>query len=302
MSLFILLFLDELPVGKYLWIIDEKAEPLIADKISHEIVRWCEQQKVIFDATDLLKKRMREIGNKLDDIDPIMQGMKPSSATICLPQTSRSNLEFTDTFGFKEHRKHFSFRLSPFEMARCISRMISAFFKNLKQSSIDKKKANQEYFKNKTDYMLRLANEQTQMYSADIIFEFLCETYLPCFESSLELCMGSIPEAIKANHKLIENIINEKRDCETLIQEYTPIEKECKAIKESLLYFKLKYLSGCPPLILKEKDELGQGSYASVHLCEVDIDGKILNCAVKRHRLPLTSDSYIQLSEADLMR
>lgn len=297
-----LIFLDELPVGKYLCNIDEKAEPMIAYKISNEIARWCEQHKVAFASADLLKERMRQIESEFNDINTIIQGMIPLSANICLPQTSRPSSDFTDPLGFEEYRRRLSFRLGPFQIARCISRIISAFFRHLKQSSEDKKKANQEYFSNKTAYMLRLAQKQIEMYSADILFNCLCETFLTCFESCLDQCFVTIPDEIEANYKLMENIMNEQRDCETLIQEYTPIENKCKAIKNSLLYFKLKYLSGCQPLILKEKDELGQGLYATVHLCEVDIDGKRLNCAVKRHRLPLTSDSYNQLSEVDSMR
>lgn len=245
---------------------------------------------------------MRQIFKQFDDIDHLMQGIEPHFGRICLRKTFRSSPDITDTFASEDYRRRVSFRLGPFQRVKCITRMISAFFRHRKQSMEDKKKANQEYFKNKTAYMLQFSVKQIELYSAEVIFEFLCETYLPGFEFSLDCCMSAIPEEIKAQHKLIENIVNEQRDCETLIQEYSPIEKECKDIMKSLLYFKLKYLSGCPPLILKEKDELGHGSYATVHLCEVDIGGETLNCAVKRQRLHLYSDAYIQLSEADTMR
>lgn len=245
---------------------------------------------------------MRQIFKQFDDIDHIMHGIEPHFGKISHRKTFRSSPDLTDTLASEDYRRRVSFRLGPFQRLKCISRMFSAYFRHRKQSSEDKKKANQEYFQNKTAYMLQFSVKQIKLYSVEVIFKFLCETYLPGFKFSLDCCMSAIPEEIKAQHKLIENIVNEQRDCETLIQEYTPIEKECKEIMKTLLYFKLKYLSGCPPLILKEKDELGHGSYATVHLCEVDIGGETLNCAVKRQRLHVSSDAYIQLSEADTMR
>lgn len=273
---------------------------MIKERIIREITRWCEQQKLRSATTYLVQDCMQQFGNKFDDIDQIMQGRKPLE--FRLSPTKRSLSESDDTFNFREYKRRLHFRLGPFQIARCISRMIVAFFRHLKKSSEEKKKAKKEYFNNKTAYMLDLAKEQIEMYTADIIFKCLCDTFLTCFESTLDHCMSVIPAEIEANYKLMENIMNERRDCETLIKEYTPIEKECKELRQRLLYFKIKYLSGHRPQILKEKNELGQGSYATVNLCEIDINGQRIECAVKRHRIPLTSDPYIQLSEADTMR
>lgn len=243
---------------------------------------------------------MQQFGKQFDDIDQIMQGKKHHLAKICLAPTRRLLSGCHDTFRFEEYKRRLHFRLGPFQIARCISRIISAFFRHLKKSLEERKIAIKEYFNNKTAYMSDLAKEQIEMYNVDIIFKCLCDTFLTCFESSLDHCMTVIPAEIKANLKLMENIMNERRNCETLMQVYTPLEKECKKVKESLLYYRIKFLSGCRPQILDEKDELGHGSYATVHLCEVDIGGKRLECAVKRQRI--TSDRYNKLSEADTLR
>lgn len=293
---------DELPVGNYLYEIDEKAELLIVEKINSEIARWCERHTVRSATTFLLRECMRQFGDKFDDIDQIMQGRRPPIAKISFSRTTRLLSDFDETFNFGEYKKRLHFRLGPFQIARCISRMISAFFRHLKKSVEERKRAKKEYLNNKTAYMLDLAQERIEMYSVDIIFKCLCDTFLTCFESSLDYCISVIPAEIKANYKLMENIMNEQRDCETLMKEYMPIEKECKNVRQSLLIFKIKFLAGFRPQILNKKSELGRGSYATVYLCEVDIGGKKLECAVKRQSITSKSDQYIKLSEADTMR
>lgn len=293
---------DELPVGKYLYEIDEKAEPLIVEKINREITKWCETHKVRYATIYLLQECMQQFGKQFDDIDQIMQGRRTPCAKISFPRTTILLSDSDDTFHFEEYKRRLLFSLGPFQIARCISRMISAYFRHLLKNVEERKRAKKEYLNNKTAYMLDLAKERIEMYSVDVIFKCLCDTFLTCFESGLDDCMSVIPAEIEANYKLMENIMNDQRDCETLMQEYMPIEKECKNVRQSLLYFKIKFLSGFRPQILNEKAELGQGSYATVHLCEVDIGGKKLECAVKRQRMFLTSDRYIKLSEADTMR
>lgn len=268
------------------------------EKINSEIVSWCETHRVRSATTSLLRERMRQFGDKFDDIDQIMQGRIPPIAKISFSRTTRLHSDFDETFNFGECKRRLHFRLGPFQIARCISRMISAFFRRLEE----KKRAKKEYLNNKTAYMLDLAKERIEMYSVDIIFKCLCDTFLQCLESSLDYCISVIPAEIEANYKLMEHIMNEKRDYETLMNEYIPIEKECKNVRQSLLYFKIKFLSGFRLQILNEKAELGHGSYATVHLYEVNVGGKKLECAVKRQRITLTSDRYIKLSEADTMR
>lgn len=272
------------------------------EKINSEIARWCERHTVRSATTFLLRECMRQFGDKFDDIDQIMQGRRPPIAKISFSRTTRLLSDFDETFNFGEYKKRLHFRLGPFQIARCISRMISAFFRHLKKSVEERKRAKKEYLNNKTAYMLDLAQERIEMYSVDIIFKCLCDTFLTCFESSLDYCISVIPAEIKANYKLMENIMNEQRDCETLMKEYMPIEKECKYVRQSLLIFKIKFLSGFRPQILNKKSELGRGSYATVYLCEVDIGGKKLECAVKRQSITSKSDQYIKLSEADTMR
>lgn len=293
---------DELPVGKYLYEIDEKAEVLIVEKINSEIARWCERHTVRSATTFLLRECMQQFGDKFHDIYQIMQGSRPPIATISFSRTTRLLSDSDETFDFGGYKRRSHFRLGPFQIARCISRMISAFFRHLKKSVEERRTAKKEYLNDKNAYMLDLAQERIEMYSVDIIFKCLCDTFLTCFESSLDYCISGIPAEIEANYKLMENIMNERKDCMTLMKEYMPIEKECKNVRQSLLYFKIKFLSGFRFQILNEKAELGHGSFATVYLCEVDIGGKKLECAVKRQRITSKPDRYIKLSEADTMK
>lgn len=159
------------------------------------------------------------------------------------------------------------------------------------------------YRKNKQSHILEMAEEQIKTYSPNVVFQFLCSGYLRGLKTSLEkVCEDIIPKQIKADQELIERLLKETRDSETLKQEYAPIEKKCKNIIGHLLYANIKYFSACPPSVLEEIRILGRGSFASVHLCVVDNCGARLQCAVKKMLSPIESDSYLQLSEASYLR
>lgn len=69
------------------------------------------------------------------------------------------------------------------------------------------------------------------MYSVDIIFKCFCDIFLICFELSLDYCISGILVEIEVNYKLMENIMNEWKDCMILMKEYMLIEKECKNVR-----------------------------------------------------------------------
>lgn len=274
---------------------------MIVSKINNEITRWCRENNVRSELAPFFENFVQKIENQLNDIDQIMQGIPSSSAMVYFPQISKRSSDFKASFDFSEYIRHVCVSFGPSRLTLPLPKLkvIPDFFKYLKKSYDEKKKAKQRYINNKTAYMLELAREQIEIYNDDIIFENLYDTFLRWYESCLnDFCANVIPKKIESDRKMFQNIVDEQRDSETLIQEYTQIEKKCIDIKKKVLYFKIKYLSGCPPLILKKKYQLGQGSSATVHLCEVEINGERLDCAVKQQTL----DCYTRLLEAEIMR
>lgn len=274
---------------------------MIVSKINNEITRWCRENNVRSELAPFFENFMQKIENQLNDIDQIMQGIPYTSAMVYFPQKSKKSSNFKASFDFSEYIRHVCVSFGRSQITICLPnlKMIPDYLKHLKKSYDEKKKAKQRYINNKTAYMLELAREQIEIYNDDIIFECLHDTFLTCYESCLnEFCANVIPKKIQSDLRMFQNIVDEQRDCQTLIQEYTQIEKKCIDIKKNVLYFKIKYLSGCPPLILKKKCQLGQGSSATVHLCEVEINGERLDCAVKQQTL----DCYTRLLEAEIIR
>lgn len=167
----------------------------------------------------------------------------------------------------------------------------------IKDTIVEKRK-NKQYRENKMKLMLKLAEEEINKFNTDKLYNAVNVSYLQEFRSSLEeVCKQIIPKQIKADKELLENIMKEKRDYETLKLEYSPIEQKCKEIVGNLLYVKIKFLSHCQPRISKSTH--GPGGFGHVYNCNVDIGGNEVQCAVRRLTLSVQSDPYLQLSLAE---
>lgn len=306
---------DELPDGSDLDVIQYKAKQLIADKINSQIVQWCQEHHIEDTSSKLFDRFIGEcklIKGNFCEIDQIVQGIKPPIVDGNLPQaaeTAETSSDFDSSrsfaiFPLQERIALIAF--APLWLPLVIGASVLAlpvavgmFIKD----AIEERKKIIEYRKNKMAHILQLAEQEIKCYNKDLVLNGLRVTYLRDFMASLEqVCVDVIPKQIKADQELIENIVKEDRDSQTLKQEYTPIETKCKEIIGNLLYAKIKYLSDNPPRVLKEIDSLGRGSFANVLLCDVDIGGAQLQCAVKQMTSSIRSDPYLQLSEASNMK
>ena len=304
-------FLDELPDGHDLDIIQYQAKQLIGDKISNEIVTWCQDNHIEDTSTrlfDLFIEECKLIKSNYREIDQIIQGIKPPIADGNVPQGAENSSDFelsksTSIFPLQERIALFAFAplWLPLVIGASILALPVALGLLVKDTLEEKKKINQ-FRQNKMAYMLKLAEVEMKNYSTDLVFNGLRQTYMRDFMASLEqVCENIIPKQIKADQELIENIVKEDRDSQTLKQEYTPIEKRCKEIIGNLLYAKLAYLSD-QPCIKRQKEQLGRGSYSTVILCDVQIGDREVECAVKKMTSPLRHEIYLQLTEAANMR
>lgn len=160
-----------------------------------------------------------------------------------------------------------------------------------------------QYKKNKIAFMQKLTKEVLEKYNSEVIYDSLSVQFVPEFMLNInEICEKNIPNMIRADQKLIENIERQDSNSKTLQQDCFQIKQECKEALGNLLYAKIKHFSDDPPRILNEGPILGKGSFAIVHLCDVNFGRTtledIVQCAVKRPILPIQSDKYLQLSEA----
>lgn len=300
---------DDFPDGDYLCDINKRAEELIQEKIHLEIVNWCYEQNIERKSNQLFEKfidNCKIIKRTFSEIDQIFKGNNAPIKDKNIRQGEETSSDFDCRrrgFGVYDSYRSFTFisiriALYILETLRAIPDVVRKVAEKIKESEKIKL-----YRKNKQSYILKMAEEEIKTYSQNVVFQFLCSGYLRSLKTSFEtVCEDIIPKQIKADQELIERLLTETRDSETLKQEYAPIEEKCKNIIGHLLYANIKYLSDCPPSVLKEKDILGRGSFAIVYLCDVENCGTMSECAVKQMLSPIELDSYLQLSEASYLR
>lgn len=282
---------------------------MIHEKIHLEIVNWCYEQNIERKSNQLFEKfidNCKIIRRTFSEIDQIFKGNNAPIKDKNIRQGEETSSDFDCRrrgFGVYDSYRSFTFisiriALYILETLRAIPDVVRKVAEKIKESEKIKL-----YRKNKQSYILKMAEEEIKTYSPNVVFQFLCSVYLRSLKTSFEtVCEDIIPKQIKADQELIERLLTETRDSETLKQEYAPIEKKCKNIIGHLLYANIKYFSDCPPSVLKEKDILGGGSFAIVHLCDVENCGTMSECAVKQMLSPIELDSYLQLSEASYLR
>lgn len=289
---------DELPDYDDFNIMREKSIEMITDRINKHIFEWYQEYNIEEQWTSLFDQFIEEcklLKDNIRDIDLMIQGKHP-----LIPDEKNKNF----TFGMKFPRlgtetssiETFLLLLTaPFWAPLAV---LAGLLRNV----IEKKNEIALYKNNKTAYMNKLAEEVMNNYDKNMIYNHLRVGCLQNFMSNINhVCEVIIPNLIRADRELIKNILKEDRDSQTLLQEYTPIELQCKAIIGNVLSVKIRYFSDCKPCILREEGILGKGSYAEVLRCNVDFgDGK-RPCAVKRLLPMRQSDHYLQLSEAENM-
>lgn len=282
---------------------------MIRDKINFEIVQWCHEHNIERKSNQLFERFLdncKIIRRTFSEIDQIFQGNNAPIKDKIMRQGEESSSDFDcSRLRFGLYDRYFFIKSVPLRIALYILDTLRAIPDAVRKVADKIKELDRikQYRKNKQSYILEMAEEQIKRYRPNVVFQFLCAGYVGGFKRSLEMvCEDIIPKQIKADQILIERLLKETRDSETLKQEYAPIEKKCKNIIGHLLYANIKFLSACPISVLKEIRILGRGSFASVHLCDVDNCGARLQYAVKKMLSPIKSDSYLQLSEASYMR
>lgn len=159
-----------------------------------------------------------------------------------------------------------------------------------------------QYKINKVAFMWKFAKEVMINYNTDVIYNGLSVKFVKDFMSNINyVCESIIPKQIIADRKLIENMAKQDNNLQTLQNEYFQIKLDFQKMIGELLYAKIKHFSDDPPSICNEGPILGKGSFAVVRLCDVDFHRSMgtVQCAVKRPRLPIPTDPYLQLSEAE---
>lgn len=284
--------LEELPDGNDFGIIEHKAKQLITDKIQAEIVLWYQKHRIkLF---DFFREEFKFTKDKYKEIEKSIQGIKPPIADrLYLSRETQTSSDYdvcepSPTFFVKLKMliSNFLWMANPITLTGYL---------------FDKGKIRQ-FRENKKSHMLMLAKEEIKNYSSKAIYEDLKQTFLEEFRSNLEqVCDNIITEQTKADQELIENIVKEDRDYQALKEEYIPIEQSCKQIIGHLLHAKLTLLSN-QPCIKKEGIQLGRGSCSTVHLCDVQLGDRDIQCAVKKITSPLRHEEYEQLAEAVNLR
>lgn len=301
------IFLEELPDGDDFVIIEHKAKQLITDKIQTEIVLWYQKHRInerLYKLFDIFRTECKFIKDSYKEIDKIIKGVKPPTAERLYPSQETENssdfdeCEIYPKFLVKLKRRFvlFSWTATPIS-----ARIILALGTVIGDYLIEMKRI-RRYRGNKISHMLMLAERELEKSSSEAIYEDLRKTFLEDFRSDLEqVCNSIIPKQIKADQELIENIVKEDRDYQALKEEYIPIEQSCKQIIGHLLHAKLTLLSN-QPCIKKEGIQLGRGSCSTVHLCDVQLGDRDIQCAVKKITSPLRHEEYEQLAEAVNLR
>lgn len=280
----------------------EKATKIITERIKKQIFEICLELNIQDKWTLLfneLKQECNVINANIHEIDQLIKGNPLPLTDKNLDNWSSGTSSSKSGSGSSPIETFFIIVTSPIWIPAAV--LALPFI--LLGETIGKKIDIMRYKMNKISYMNTLAENIIKKYDTNVIYNGLCLKLLQKFMSSLkEICEDIIPNQIKADQELLENISKENRDSQTLLKEYTPIELRCKEIIGELLYVKEKYFPDKPIRILKEKGFIGKGSYAEVHACDAEIGGCKLECAVKRLTTALQhSDRYLPFSEAENM-
>lgn len=276
----------------------DKATEMISGRIKNQIFEKCQELEIknqwasLF---DMLKQESNIIKDNFHKIDLIIRGNSHSLPLTDRNQENWQSCTSSPKSGISPAEIFFIVLTAPIWIPAGII-AIPLIFLGKKIDII-------RYKMNKISFMNKFAKEIIEKYDTDEIYNGLCLMLLQKFMQSLnEICDNIIPKQIKAYQELLENIVKENRDTQTILQEYRPIERHCADTIGKLLYVKIKYCPKKPIRILKEGDFIGKGSYAEVYKCDVDTGECKLECAVKRLTTALQHpDRYLQLSEAENM-
>lgn len=284
---------DEFPDCADYDVTEYLAKQMIVDKINNHLIKWCSSRHIedtFYQMFDLFIKECKIIRSNFIEINQIIQGIKPPNSyeTFQPKKETASDFDFfLLNMNFPTESKIIFFATAPvwiplIVVASVVVVMPVAIATVIRNTVVEKKKI-KRYRENKFEHMSKLAEEEIKKYNADVMYDVLRKAYLTRFMSCLkEVCEQIIPKQIKADKELVEKILKEDRDYQTLKSEYAPIERKCKEIVGNLLYVEIKYLSDCQPRIMNEHTILGRGVFGHVNLCDVDIGGNKVKCAVRR--------------------
>lgn len=275
----------------------EGATKLIVDRITNQIRQWSREHSIkdipaslfdcFIDELKLMKGDVREIDQIFQEIRPPINHENLQN----LGSNTRSQpLTVIDTI------------IIVLSAPLWIPITIAASPFILIGSAISEKIDLSQYKKNKVAFMGKFAKEVLGNYNKDMIYNGLSVKFVQDFMSNINyVCESIIPKQIIADRKLIENMTKQGTNSQTLQKEYFQIKSDFQKMIGELLYAKIKHFSDDLPSICNEGPILGKGSFAVVHLSDVNFHGSmgIVQCAVKRPRLPIQRDQYLQLSEAE---
>lgn len=275
----------------------EGATKLIVDRITNAIWLWSQRNNIRDIPASLFDQFIEECklmkGDVLE-IDQIIQKLKPP--------INHENLQHfgsnTNSPSFTAVETIVTILSAPLWVP--ITVFFTPFF--LIGISISERIELKQYKKNKTAFMEKVTREVMEKYTEKAIYNGLSEKFIQDLMLNInKVCENIIPNKIRADRKLIENIAKQDSKSQVLQLEYFQIKLDCQKMIGKILYAKIKHFSDDPPSILKEGPILGKGSFAVVHLCDVDFHRSlgIVQCAVKRPKIPFESDPYPQLSEAE---
>lgn len=272
---------------------------MIVNRISNEIRKWSHNHGITSIPACLFRQFLEKCKMEKDDvpgINQIIQDIQPSINHVDL-----QNLGFnTPSPSLSVAGKVVAAVSAPLWIPLTVVSVPFVLIGITISETIDFK----QYKKNKIAFMRKLTEDVIKKYNIKVIYDGLSVQFVPEFMLHIDkFCKNNVTEQIKADQKLIENMAKQDSNSETLQQDYFKIELGCKETIGNLLYAKIKHFSDDPPRILNEGPILGKGPFAIVHLCDVDFRRTTLEdtvqCAVKRPILPIQSDQYLQLSEAE---
>lgn len=310
---FFTLFLDEFPDDNRMHYIRSKATKRIVDKINEQIMQWCQDKNISRISTELFEifiDRCKLIEVDVREKNQVLQQIQPPITDRNLKSLEESSSDSLDIgLGLMLTLKEkIVIAVSapvwiPLAIVSGVLVLPVAMGILYASERIDEKKEIDEYRNNKEAYISQLFDKEIQNYDRCALYNSILKTYIRDFMSTLkQFCENNIPKQITADQELIENIVKEDRNSQILKEEYAPIERKCKEIIGKLIHVNMKYLPDIHFSILREHKVLGQGSFASVLICDVEIAGTKLQSAIKRLMLSMKTNPYIALMDVEQTR
>lgn len=163
------------------------------------------------------------------------------------------------------------------------------------------------YMNDKPAFMRCWTNELINVsLTKEKIKRFVFEYYLTLFKKRIfVLFTDNLPKMIDANAVLMDDIINNRKKSQDVLEEFQHLQRRANEIKAEIRLFQVQYLDENSISVhdLQKVKHIGHGKFSEVFLARYKLDNKTMNVALKVMKINVSySVMMARLTEVEYLR